>query len=418
MLISFIPPTFDDVEQTRQAQLLHYLLLFAALVTAVGSIVLMLAQSRVSWILNGVIIVLFASQIAGLYLIRQGYIKSISIGFTTLFWGVFTVLAVTNSHVTPLYVLGYNLVVLMAGLLLGWRWLIFFVGISFMSAFIINQLHIQNLLLQTNQTRPSNVAITMQFISFIWTAICIYFVVNSLQIALRNLQRREKVLAQTMADLRSSNQQLRESEARYRDLFDNATDLIQGFGLDGRFQYANQRWHDVMGYSEAELPHLHFLDTVRPDQRAHCQTIFAQLAEGYHFNQVDVVFMTKMGQEIIVEGNLNAQVENGRFVGTRGIFRDVTSRRAAEQTLHQRNLTLETLNKLSQSVALTLEIGLLLNTIIEFFVHALDCTSGYIGKWDPQTKIAGTIAEYYSPHAHERERVSDLGTTYNPRRFW
>src|SRR5215207_7891659 len=41
---------------------------------------------------------------------------------------------------------------------------------------------------------------------------------------------------------------LRESEARYRDLFDNASDLIYVAAPDGRFLYVNQAWRDAVGY--------------------------------------------------------------------------------------------------------------------------------------------------------------------------
>ena len=40
------------------------------------------------------------------------------------------------------------------------------------------------------------------------------------------------------------------SEKRYRDLLDNATDLIQSVGLDGRFLYVNWQWLEVAERSQ------------------------------------------------------------------------------------------------------------------------------------------------------------------------
>ena len=42
--------------------------------------------------------------------------------------------------------------------------------------------------------------------------------------------------------------------------------------------------------------------------------------------------MTKNGREINVEGNIDAQFADGRFVSTTGIFRDISQRKALEET--------------------------------------------------------------------------------------
>jgi PAS domain S-box-containing protein len=55
---------------------------------------------------------------------------------------------------------------------------------------------------------------------------------------------------------------LLESEERYRDLFENATDLIQCVTADGSFVYVNQAWRDTLGYNEAEIAELKIFDVI------------------------------------------------------------------------------------------------------------------------------------------------------------
>ena len=43
--------------------------------------------------------------------------------------------------------------------------------------------------------------------------------------------------------------QIQQSEARYRDLFDNASDIIQSVDAEGHFRYVNPYWHHLLGYA-------------------------------------------------------------------------------------------------------------------------------------------------------------------------
>ncbi len=52
----------------------------------------------------------------------------------------------------------------------------------------------------------------------------------------------------TISERRRMELALRESEERYRDLFENATDLIQSVGPDGRLIFVNRAWCATLGY--------------------------------------------------------------------------------------------------------------------------------------------------------------------------
>ncbi len=134
---------------------------------------------------------------------------------------------------------------------------------------------------------------------------------------------------------KQAEQALREREGHLRDLFDNANDLIQCVGPDGRFLYVNRRWREVLGYAETDVQELHLVDIIRRDQRAHCMALFERVRAGESFTNVEAVFVARDGREVAVEGNVNGRFVDGCFVGTRGIFRDITQRRNAEQALKE-----------------------------------------------------------------------------------
>lgn len=120
------------------------------------------------------------------------------------------------------------------------------------------------------------------------------------------------------------------SEEKYRDLLENATDLIQSVSPDGRFQYVNRAWMETLGYDDAEVQKLRLWDVVRQhpsSDRDVVQSILAGDGQG----RIEAIFVTRDGEEIFVEGSINSRFVDGLPVATRGIFRDITERKLVDR---------------------------------------------------------------------------------------
>ncbi|MEH1904741.1 MAG: adenylate/guanylate cyclase domain-containing protein [Nostoc sp.] len=166
----------------------------------------------------------------------------------------------------------------------------------------------------------------------------------------RDVQPKDKDLLQMVGSIGSQIAQfikrkqaedaLVESEERYRDLFENANDLIQSVNPSGRFLYVNRAWRETLGYSEAEIANMNVFDIIHPEFKQHCLQKFYHVLSGEKFGQVKAAFVTKDGQTIFLEGNINCKFIEGHPVATRGIFRNVTQRLTAEEALrHQQEET-------------------------------------------------------------------------------
>lgn len=128
---------------------------------------------------------------------------------------------------------------------------------------------------------------------------------------------------------------LQAREAQLRDLFDNATDLIQSISLNGRILFVNKSWKETLGYDDTDLEQLSIFQVIHPDELVHCQTVMTSLFVGNPCMGMETRFLTKDGREIIVEGNVNCQFANGKPIATRGVFRDITQRKQAELALQE-----------------------------------------------------------------------------------
>ena len=69
----------------------------------------------------------------------------------------------------------------------------------------------------------------------------------------------------THLELRRLSQRLVGAEEQLRDLFENATDLIQSVAPDGRLLLVNRAWLNTLGYRASELASLTIFDVIHPD---------------------------------------------------------------------------------------------------------------------------------------------------------
>ncbi len=171
---------------------------------------------------------------------------------------------------------------------------------------------------------------------------------------------------------RETQAALAESEERYRDLFENAHDLIQSVGMDGRFLYVNRAWRDAFGYSDDELNGMTMFDVLHPDSLAHCQAMFQRVMAGERLDGVVARFIARDGRVLILEGNSSCRMEGGKPVATRSIFRDVTERRLVEVEREERHRLAALVADVGAALTGHSDLSCMMHQCAEAMVHHLD----------------------------------------------
>ncbi len=178
--------------------------------------------------------------------------------------------------------------------------------------------------------------------------------------------------ARDVSERKRADQELRESEERYRDLFDNASDLVHMAAPDGSLLYVNQAWQHGTGYDETEIASMQLVDLVHPDSRAYYSRVLERVLKGERLDHVELVFVPKNGTPITVEGNLSCTFKDGQPAVVRGIFRDVTERKRVEEHL-RRAERMQAAGKLAGGVAH--EVNNMMTGVIgfsEFLLRSLE----------------------------------------------
>jgi PAS domain S-box-containing protein len=122
----------------------------------------------------------------------------------------------------------------------------------------------------------------------------------------------------------------------YDDLFNNVNDLIQSVDGSGTFQYVNRCWCETLGYTAQESHQMTLSQIFHPDYLSQGVQVFDDLCRGMiREASLLTAFLSKTGEEILVEGNLTADYLDGEVLHIRGIFRNVTEKKRFEdQAVH------------------------------------------------------------------------------------
>ena len=136
-------------------------------------------------------------------------------------------------------------------------------------------------------------------------------------------------VSRDITELKEAEQQLIESEEKYRDLFENATDLIQSLDMEGNILYVNNAWKKTLGYSDEEIQSKNIFEIIHPDCKGKCQKLFSEIGKSKEGETKKVSFelKTKKGNKIIVEGNVSLKFKGKNPESTRAILRNVTEER-------------------------------------------------------------------------------------------
>ncbi len=148
------------------------------------------------------------------------------------------------------------------------------------------------------------------------------------QVDLAEAAARAAKAAEEAGDLREL---LRESDERFRDLFEHADDWVMSIGADGRILHTNRACLNALGFEE--LASRSIYDLVDGGARGAFSDVFDRVMLSGASERIETVFANADGHKVTVEGGLNPKVVAERPVLARVIFRDISDRKRYEAEL-------------------------------------------------------------------------------------
>ena len=126
----------------------------------------------------------------------------------------------------------------------------------------------------------------------------------------------------------------REARERYRDVFENSSEMVATLDLTGRFLYVNPAWKrcfakDPLGESEGEF----FEQAFIPDCRADAAALLRRVLDGETIDRAPIRNETVDGHLQELEVSLHQRRRAGKAMAVQCLIRDVTQQKQREHRL-------------------------------------------------------------------------------------
>ncbi|MGQ0760781.1 MAG: PAS domain S-box protein [Acidobacteriota bacterium] len=146
------------------------------------------------------------------------------------------------------------------------------------------------------------------------------------------LEKREAELteSQRLAQVEAA---LRDSEERYRDLFENSRDAIYVHDLNGRYTSVNHAAEELTGYSREEILGKHYSNFVLPTYLKTVRENFCRKLDVPIETTYETEIACKDGTQKPVEVSSRMIYRNGEPAGVQGTVRDISERKRAHRDL-------------------------------------------------------------------------------------
>jgi PAS domain S-box-containing protein len=124
-------------------------------------------------------------------------------------------------------------------------------------------------------------------------------------------------------------QKVKESEGKYRDLYDNAPDGYISLDEDGVIVEVNRTFLDMIGYSRGEIVRkMPFKNLLSSESAQVCHIVFPEFKKGGRMRNLELTVIKKDGAPLPVTMNASAVFDaDGRLLVCRSVIRDISEKR-------------------------------------------------------------------------------------------
>src|SRR6266566_1153431 len=179
------------------------------------------------------------------------------------------------------------------------------------------------------------------------------------------------IVATDVTENRRAQKAMQENEKRYRELFENANDIIYTHDLAGNFTSLNRSGEQITGYSRSEAYEMNIIDVLAPEYLSIVRQMLAQKKDEDAATIYELEIVAKNRRRVRLEVSTRLIYQDGKPVGVQGVGRDLTERKRSEEVLAQQSQREAMTHRISQAIRCSLDSS-------EIFITAVNELGSYL----------------------------------------
>jgi len=222
-----------------------------------------------------------------------------------------------------------------------------------------------------------------------------------------------------ISERKMAEEALRENEAKFRDLFDNAPVAYHELDTEGCFTRINHTEELLLGYTNEELKGRPVWEIIV--EKEHREAVLTRLSGKSRLHPVERTFVRKDGSfvSVLKEDRLIFDAD-GNINGIRSTLQDITQRKldeeqlrisdiklaeANERAIREYDQLLQRLATLAQATGAARDLATIFTAILNFAVESVPCSGLFISLYDPQLSTRKLLYMWYG---NKEVDISDL----------
>ena len=213
------------------------------------------------------------------------------------------------------------------------------------------------------------------------------------------LQLSESTVRSMLAERARAEKALKESEERYRDLVENANDIVYTMDLNGNLTSINKAAELITGYKRTDLLTKNLGEFITPESLETTRQMLELKLLGEERTNYEMDMRSIDGRTLTLEISSKLMLKDGKPISVQGIARDITSRRRAEETLRQADQLalstyerlLERVSGLAQTFGTARDLAAIFRALREFTLVSVPCQGLFVSLYDPVRDVRTAV---------------------------
>ena len=235
-----------------------------------------------------------------------------------------------------------------------------------------------------------------------------------------------QVILRDISERKKMEEALRQSEERYRTIFENLLDGYYRSDIHGKLLFTNENLAAMLGYDGEEIVGRNVMSDFYHDPEEMSGVKEATLAAGGRLRDYELRLKRKDGSPAVFSASIQFFYdENHNVAGVEGVLRDITPRKRMEEELRLAKTRAELESARLATIISVMEEGVVFADQFDHIVEVNDYFCNFMSKtrhevlhhslWDfypgePGERLSGLIQEYKDG---QRTLAASMDTTIN-----